>query len=82
MRKRSRGPVLNANGWAINSQVLVNILFGKTLTSVAKYPKMKLDDPYAKRTPVWRKILCWVLFLLVVAFAVLYFTHNLGWLGL
>ena len=82
LRKRNLGPVLNANGWAINSQVLVNILFGKTLTSVAKYPKMKLDDPYAKRTPVWRKILCWVLFLLVVAFAVLYFTHNLGWLGL
>ncbi len=82
LRKRNLGPVLNANGWAINSQVLVNILFGKTLTSVAKYPKMKLDDPYAKRTPLWRKILCWVLVLLVIAFAVLYFTNNLGWLGL
>ena len=82
LRKRNLGPVLNANGWAINSQVLVNILFGKTLTSVAKYPKMKLNDPYAKRTPLWRKILCWVLALLVIAFAVLYFTHNLGWLGL
>ena len=81
-RKRNLGPVLNANGWAVNSQVLVNILFGKTLTSVARYPKMKLDDPYAKRTPLWRKILCWVLVLLVIAFAVLYFTHNLGWLGL
>ena len=82
LRKRNLGPVLNANGWAVNSQVLVNILFGKTLTSVAKYPKMKLDDPYAKRTPLWRKILCWVLILLVIAFAVLYFTDNLGWLGL
>ena len=82
LRKRNLGPVLNANGWAVNSRVLVNILFGKILTSVAKYPKMKLDDPYAKRTPLWRKILCWVLVLLVIAFAVLYFTHNLGWLGL
>ena len=82
LRKRNLGPVLNANGWAINSMVLVNILFGKILTSVAKYPKMKLDDPYAKRTPLWRKILCWVLVLLVIAFGVLYFTHNLGWLGL
>ncbi len=82
LRKRNLGPVLNANGWAVNSMVLVNILFGKILTSVAKYPKMKLDDPYAKRTPLWRKILCWVLVLLVIAFAVLYFTHNLGWLGL
>ena len=82
LRKRNLGPVLNANGWAVNSRVLVNILFGKILTSVAKYPKMKLDDPYAKRTPLWRKILCWVLVLLVIAFAVLYFTHNLGWMGL
>ena len=49
---------------------------------MAKYPKMKLDDPYAKRTPLWCKILCWVLVLLVIAFGVLYFTHNLGWLGL
>ncbi|NLZ18834.1 MAG: phage holin family protein [Bacteroidales bacterium] len=82
LRRRNLGPVLNANGWAINSVVLVNILFGKILTSVAKYPKMKLDDPYAKRTPLWRKILCWVLVLLVIAFGVLYFTHHLGWLGL
>jgi len=82
LRRRNLGPVLNANGWAINSVVLVNILFGKILTSVAKYPKMKLDDPYAKRTPLWRKILCWLLVLLVIAFGVLYFTHHLAWLGL
>ena len=82
LRKRNLGPVLNANGWAINSQVLVNILFGKTLTSVAKYPKIKLEDPYAKRTPLWRKCLCWLIALLVVAFVVLYFTGNLGWMGI
>ena len=82
LRKRNLGPVLNANGWAINSRVLVNILFGKTLTSVAKYPKMKLDEPYAKRTPWWRKCLRWLIALLVVAFCVAYFTDNLGWMGI
>ena len=82
LRKRNLGPVLNANGWAINSQVLVNILFGKTLTSVAKYPKMKLDDPYARRTPWWRKCLRWLIVLLVAAFCVCYFTDNLKWLGI
>ena len=82
LRKRNLGPVLNANGWAINSQVLVNILFGKTLTSVAKYPKLKLDDPYAKRTPWWRKCLRWLIALLVVAFGVCYFTNNLKWMGI
>ena len=82
LRKRNLGPVLNANGWAINSMVLVNILFGKTLTTVAKYPKMKLDDPYARKTPWWRKCLIWLLVLLVVAFVVLYLTGNLGWMGI
>ena len=82
LRRRNLGPVLNANGWAINSRVLVNILFGKMLTSVAKYPKLKLDDPYAKRTPWWRKCLYWLIGLLVVAFGVCYFTNNLKWMGI
>ena len=82
LRKRNLGPVLNANGWAVNSMVLVNILFGKTLTSVAKYPKLKLEDPYAKRTPWWRKCLRWLIALLIIAFGVLYFTDNLKWMGI
>ena len=82
LRKRNLGPVLNANGWAINSQVLVNILFGKRLTTVAKYPKLRLEDPYAQRTPWWRKCLCWLVALLVVAFCVCYLTDNLQWMGI
>ena len=82
LRRRNLGPVLNANGWAINSAVLVNILFGKTLTSVAKYPKMHVDDPYSMRPPLWKRILRWLIFLLVVAFAVGYFTNNLKWMGI
>ena len=65
LRKRNLGPVLNANGWAINSVILVNIVFGATLTSVAKYPKVRTKDPYAKKkTPLW---LCIFDFLLVAA---------------
>ena len=82
LRKRNLGPVLNANGWAVNSDVLVNILFGKTLTSVAKYPKVKVEDPYSMKTPLWKKILRWFIFLLVAAFAVLYFTNNLKFMGI
>lgn len=82
LRKRNLGPVLNANGWAVNSDVLVNILFGKTLTSVAKYPKMNIEDPYSMKTPLWKKILRWFIFLLVVAFAALYFTNNLKFMGI
>ncbi len=67
LRKRNLGPVLNANGWAINSDVKVNTTFGKTLTSMAKYPKVVAADPFAdKKPPLWRRILCWLLVLAVI----------------
>ena len=67
LRKRNLAPVLNANGWAINSRVLVNTQFGSTLTHLAEYPKVKGKDPFRKKTPLWRKILRWCLLLLVLA---------------
>ena len=67
LRKRDLGPVLNANGWAINSKVLVNILFGRTLTSTAQYPLVKTYDPFAAKVPVWKKVLRWVIFVAIVA---------------
>lgn len=67
LRKRNLGPVLNANGWAVNSKVLVNILFGRKLTSVAKYPLVrKGQDPYArKKCGFW----CWFLIIVLVLVA-------------
>ncbi|MBO4476127.1 MAG: hypothetical protein J5737_05365 [Bacteroidales bacterium] len=82
LRRRNLGPVLNANGWAVNSGAVVNIPFGRTLTSVAKYPKLKLDDPYKPKVPLWRRILCWFLAIALVAFGVLFFTDNLKCIGL
>ena len=80
LRRRNLGPVLNANGWAINSKIKINTAFGATLTSMAKYPKLVAKDPFAdKKTPLWRKIIYWILFLAAVAFCVLYFTKNLPW---
>ena len=72
LRTRNMGPVLNANGWAVNSKVLVNILFGGKLTSVARYPKLKIADPYRQKSKAgW-----WILALVFVglgAAAVWYF---------
>ena len=82
LRKRNLGPVLNAGGWAINSVVLVNIPFGNTLTSVAKYPKLRLEDPYKEKVPAWKKAVCWAVVLIVIAFGVLFFTGNLEPIGL
>ena len=83
LRKRNLGPVLNANGWAINSRVLVNIVFGATLTTLAKYPKLaKSSDPYIQKKSPWPAIIFIFLLVLVAVGLVLYFTGNLGWLGI
>lgn len=82
LRKRNLGPILNANGWAVNSKVIVNILFGATLTSLAKYPKLaSLEDPYAPKKNPWPKVITCVVVVIAV-FVVLFFTNNLGWMGL
>ena len=81
LRRRNLGPVLNANGWAINSNVLVNILFGAKLTSLAQYPKLKLSDPYRQKSSAWKWWLALALVLLVVV-AVLLFMGKLEFIGL
>lgn len=82
LRKRNLGPVLNANGWAINSIVPINIMFGRTLTKVARYPFVKADDPFKKKgTPAW-KVILFILALLIGVGAALYFTGKLAFLGL
>ena len=74
LRRRNIAPLLNANGWAINAESKISIPFGETLTDVAKYPKMRLKDPYAKKgTPVWAKVLVTLLIIAAAAGAVWYF---------
>ncbi|MBQ9639325.1 MAG: hypothetical protein IJV22_07200 [Bacteroidales bacterium] len=82
LRKRNLGPILNANGWAINAHVLVNTRFGATLTSLAKYPKLKTNDPFADRTPAWKRWLRWILLILIIVFFFLFFTGKLERYGL
>lgn len=83
LRRRNLAPLLNANGWAVNSNVPVNILFGATLTKTAAFPKLNLKDPFVKRgMPTWRKVLYIVLAVIVVLLAVLYFTDMLACVGL
>ena len=47
LRKRNLAPLLNANGWAINADSIVNAMFGASLTEQAQFPMIKLVDPYA-----------------------------------
>lgn len=83
LRKRNLGPVLNANGWAINSEVLINILFGTKLTSTAKYPILRnTNDPYEIKQRKGLKIFIAVFIVLAGIFAALFFTDNLKSSGL
>ena len=66
LRRRDLGPVLNANGWAINAKSLVSVKFGKTLTSLASFPRLTAVDPAARRKAFWRGV-CWVILCLAIA---------------
>lgn len=65
LRRRSLGPILDANGWAVNAQARISIGFGASLTQVASLPKGAASqrDPYARRSS-WR---WWLLLLVIVA---------------
>ena len=51
LRRRNLAPVLNANGWAINSDALISVLFGRSLTEQVKFPFTK--DPLKKGMSGW-----------------------------
>ena len=73
LRKRNLAPILDANGWAINARVKININFGRTLTHLAVLPKganINLNDPFTKKK---KPIVPAILALLVVAAVILYF---------
>ncbi len=41
LRRRNLAPILNANGWAVNADSIVNIVFGATLTEQVQFPLLK-----------------------------------------
>jgi hypothetical protein len=79
LRQRSLGPLLEANGWAINARARINIPFGESLTDLAELPKgsrRDLKDPYAEQKPIWPKALV----VLAILGAGLYVSYLNGWL--
>jgi hypothetical protein len=56
LRSRNLGPILDANGWAINARARINIPFGTSLTQLAQLPanaERALTDPYAEKPTPW-----------------------------
>jgi hypothetical protein len=54
LRKRNLGPIIDANGWAVNTLARINLPFGASLTQVAALPtgaKRSKHDPFAQKGP-------------------------------
>lgn len=74
LRQRNLGPILDANGWAVNARVRVNIPFGRSLTGMAKLPpgaKSSLQDPYRDKSTKG-KLWFWGILVLTLALAIYY----------
>lgn len=66
LRQRNIGPLLDANGWAVNSHARLNVPFGGSLTKVAALPKgSRVDtvDPFAEKRRPWGLYLALVIIL-------------------
>ena len=83
LKRRNLGPILDANGWAINARALINIPFGTSLTGLAKLPKdanRSLVDPFAEKRVVWPYYLMIAMAILVLIglWYVGFFGHGRG----
>ena len=75
LRQRNLGPILDANGWAVNAKAKVNIPFGRSLTGTPKLPPgshRDMADPFAEKHTV-RKWTIVILILLAALLTLWYF---------
>jgi hypothetical protein len=78
LRQRNIGPLLDANGWAVNARAYINVPFGGALTGVAKLPagasRSLSADPFAERKTPWR---LYLLSLVLLSLALAWFVGKL-----
>jgi hypothetical protein len=77
LRQRNVGPILDANGWAVNALAKINIPFGAVLTQVATLPRgsrRQTRDPFAEKKSPWR---LYLVLLALLALAGLWYTGRL-----
>ena len=71
LRQRNIGPILEANGWAINGRVKINIPFGTKLTELPRLPanaQSNHSDPYEdKEAARHRKLVTALVIVLALA---------------
>lgn len=80
LRQRNLGPLLDANGWAINAAARINVPFGRSLTKVAKLPPgatLDRTDAFAEGHG-WRNL--FIVIFLVAALALAWYLGGIDWL--
>lgn len=73
LRNRNLAPLLDGNGWAVNTRAIINIPFGASLTKLATLPpgaQRSLVDPYAEKQRPWKLYL--IVLTLLTAIALLW----------
>ncbi len=79
LRKRNLGPILDANGWAVNARAKINIPFGASLTGIPILPpgsKRDVVDPFAEKRSPWPRLIAFLI-VLAIAYAIL---NRLGFI--
>ena len=75
LRRRNLGPILDANGWAINGRARINVAFGAAMTELAASPPgatRSIEDPYADKLRPWK---------LYAALAIVIVLAGAWWIG-
>ena len=72
LRKRNLAPLLNANGWAINADAIVSVLFGNTLTEKADFPVLKLKKKGLTKGGKWAIAVAAIILGIAIAVLALY----------
>ena len=78
LKSRNLGPILDANGWAVNARAAINIPFGTALTQLAELPEgaeRSLTDPYAEEKQPWG---FYAVLILMMAIGVWWWMHGTG----
>ena len=71
LRRRNLAPLLDANGWAVNTKAMINLPFGASLTHVAKLPpgaERPMRDPYSQHRTPWNLYATLTLLLIVFGY--------------
>jgi hypothetical protein len=79
LRKRNLGPILDANGWAVNAKAKLNVPFGASLTGIAELPEgatISTTDRFGEKPSGW---IGFIKFAIVVCFIFSLLNHFYVW---